>query len=159
MLFSLLPVYAKEVDNQERTTHITPLVGVKTQEYPFYKPVQNIVMPLINEEESIITVSEALIGNKQCIDYIKYKINYYEEKLVNPKNFWSNYEEFGFKRLDYAERGSVLITSEGPVWHVSFIEKVEGDNIYISEQNYKYRQYSERILNKNDEKIIGFLKY
>ncbi|MHA1279928.1 MAG: CHAP domain-containing protein [Candidatus Helarchaeota archaeon] len=102
--------------------------------------------------------STGKIGNGSCIDYIKYRLDIYG-KLVSPKYIWANIQETGFKKAVMPERGSLMITSEGPVWHIVFIESVNSDFIHISEQNYVgVGIYSERTFDRSDNRIVGFIR-
>jgi hypothetical protein len=53
--------------------------------------------------------------------------------------------------------GSVaVIKTQFPEGHVGVVKSVTGDNVVISETNYKTGQYSERTLPKNHPSITGY---
>jgi hypothetical protein len=95
------------------------------------------------------------VGNGSCIAFIKYVFSI-KESLYTPKYLWEHWSDLGFKKTTLRE-GAIVITSEGYVWHVAIVERVEEDRFLITEQNFKPFQISQRWLFITDPNIIGYV--
>lgn len=60
---------------------------------------------------------------------------------------------------EYVAAGAIVQTRESSVGHVAYVKEVKGNQITISEMNFKGRGVvSERTLNVNDPKIVTFIQ-
>ncbi len=76
-------------------------------------------------------------------------------------NAWGrNAEALGHKvGKEYVAAGAIVQTRESSVGHVAYVKEVKGDQITISEMNFKGRGVvSERTLNVNDRRIVTFIQ-
>ncbi len=78
----------------------------------------------------------------------------------NAKAWGSNAAANGHKvGKEYAAAGSIVQTRESSYGHVAYVKEVKGNQVTISEMNYKGRGVvSERTLNINDPKIVTFIQ-
>lgn len=113
-------------------------------------------LPTKQVEVELQPKASAVVGNGQCVDYVKYRLGYAEEEWESAKNFYEKHSEFNFVQLDEPIVGAVVVTDEGVVWHVAIVESVSEHTIHISEQNYNYREYGERELDKEAPQIMGY---
>ena len=95
-----------------------------------------------------------------CLTFIKQ----FSEKLIGkslyyPFYLWENYQNWGLKRLDEPEIGSIIITTENKYYgHAGVVASLSEDMIYVLDKNYKPCKVSYRELPKDDGIIVGFLK-
>ena len=127
------------------------------------KQIIDYMLPVVKvSNQFIMTISDGqkkpiqLIGNGQCIDYVKYKLGIEGEQWISPKYLIDHHKDFGLIEINEPIANALVITHEGPVGHIAFIESVTQNMIRISEQNYVYRQYSERSLDKDADQIQGY---
>ncbi len=78
----------------------------------------------------------------------------------NAKTWGSNAAANGHKvGKEYAATGAIVQTRESSYGHVAYVKEVKGNQVIISEMNYKGRGVvSERTLNINDPKIVTFIQ-
>jgi len=67
----------------------------------------------------------------------------------NAKDWQTNSQE--------ARVGEIVKTRESRLGHVAYIERVEGDRLYISEMNYGVNIVRYRTININDKSIVGYI--
>ena len=124
-----------------------------------YSVYQGAVKAEVIMPSEVIEIKEkpkGVVGNGQCVDYVKARLGYAEQEWISAKNFYEHYEKFSFNSIPEPIRGSLVVTSEGSAWHIAFVEQVNESTIKISEQNYIKRQYGERILPKDYGEIRGY---
>lgn len=97
-----------------------------------------------------------------CVQFVKNSIGE-TDSWWSPYHVWHNLADFSYLQpLPYPIQGSILITNEGPVWHMGIVIEVDSfhDIIKIRESNFSTANtISERTLNITDQQIVGFLKY
>jgi hypothetical protein len=90
----------------------------------------------------------------QCIDFIKeFYAGLQNKQLYNSGYVWRFHDEFSLE-ITKAQVGALILFKN----HIAVIEKDFGDTILIVEKNHIPCKVGRRILDKNDERIIGFLK-
>lgn len=76
----------------------------------------------------------------------------------NAGTWLANARAVGFPTGEAPKPGSIMVTSEGRVGHVAYVESVNGDQITISEMNYKgFGVISSRIVSIGSRFIKGFI--
>lgn len=104
------------------------------------------------------------VGNGSCVDFVKYNLDRIGEVWHTPMWVWKNFANFGLKKADLNVEYSryettIIVTNESQSWHMGLITDFDGNNISIIEQNFHgIGIVSNRTLNINDERIVGFLK-
>lgn len=141
---------------------VTPAVDIIDDPAP---PVEAIsssmgyvqaIQPLVEPSEELRDKPAHSVGNGQCIDYVKYRLGYAVVEWVSAKNFYENYADYQFIKLDRATETAVVVTNESASWHVAIVESVTADGIVISEQNYIKGTIGERTLSRDDTRIMGY---
>jgi surface antigen len=107
--------------------------------------------------------AESVEGNHQfapgyCTDYVARKVP--GITWGGNANRWiANSKAAGATVNRIPKAGAILVTNENRRYgHVAYIEKVEGDTVYISEWNYEgLYKTTYRTLNINDKKIQGVI--
>jgi hypothetical protein len=91
-----------------------------------------------------------------CTDYVARKV---QVTWYGNANQWiANAKAQGYTVNKDPVAGSILVTRESRLGHVSYIEKVEGDKVYISEWNYAGRyKLTYRTLDINNPIIQGVI--
>jgi len=91
-----------------------------------------------------------------CLSYVKYKRGI-TEILGTPKRVAQGKTSLTAYEWLSPTEGLIVILSEGPVWHVAYIEEVYDDGtMLISEANYLSCKRKTRVISQNDEDIIAY---
>jgi len=76
----------------------------------------------------------------------------------NANRWLYNAPRFNYEVGDEPEVGAILVTNEGWVGHVAYVENIDSDRITISEMNYKgFGVVSQRTISKNYSAIKGYI--
>jgi len=95
----------------------------------------------------------------QCIEFAKSKIGW-RGSIGTPLNFWNNADEYGYQKVFEPEPNTYLITIEGNknIGHISYVEDVDYNKIIVIEQNFADCILTRRIIDRNYNLIVGYLK-
>jgi len=143
---------------------ITPAIDASIEAPAPHLPVTRIedgyvrAAALVSEpaHNDLLPMPVGKVGNGQCIDYVKARLGYAVVEWISAKNFYENYADYQFIKLDRPTETSVVVTSESASWHVAIVESVAADSIVITEQNYIKGTIGTRTLSTSDEKIKGY---
>ena len=105
-------------------------------------------------EKPIIMTTPTVVGgisSCQCVAYVKAARPDLKFSVGIARNW------LRFANTTRPQVGSVVITNESSIGHVAIVSKIEGDNMVLTEKNYKPCLITERIMNINDERILGFI--
>lgn len=93
-----------------------------------------------------------------CTYYVKQKLSWLPNGLGNANEWLGNARRAGLKISSKPIVGSVMVTNEGSIGHVIVVEKIDGNNIYVSEMNYVgWNKVSKRVLDFDDNRILGYI--
>lgn len=103
---------------------------------------------LVNSDGSKLVAGSHLFPPGFCTWYVASKV---KVTWGGNANRWpANAKAQGYKVDRNPVGGSIGETGESPIGHVVFIEKVVGDDVYISEMNYKgWNKKSNRVISKS----------
>ena len=145
LIFIFYPVYAEEVDQ----TTAWDAGYVKAE----------VILPTT-------TLSIDAIGSYggSCVTFVKAQMGI-TESWHTPQYVWTHADLLRLKPIPYPTVGSIIITSEGPVWHMGIVETVGFDLEYgimeigIVESNFiVHNLINRRTLTIDSEVIVGFLQ-
>ena len=98
-----------------------------------------------------------------CVSFVKNSIGV-STSWYTPQYVWDHADLLSLKPLPSPIPGAIIITNEGPVWHMGIIESVEYEPKYgiikidIVESNYAvHNLINRRTLTLDDPNIVGFL--
>lgn len=112
--------------------------------------------PIILPKTTVRYNTGETVGNGSCVSFIKLTLGV-SDSWYTPRYVWEHHEFLGLKIVEPKE-GAIIITSEGRVWHMGLVEKVNISSIIIIEQNFKDKFISIRELSKTSPKIVGFIE-
>jgi len=87
-----------------------------------------------------------------CVSYVKYRRDY-TGQMVNPRWWWNHGLAF---QTDYPVAGLVVITDEGPYWHMAYVESVASGSLELTEANYIPGRVTKRSLPLTSPHIMGY---
>lgn len=92
----------------------------------------------------------------QCTWYVATKRNV--PWNGNAGDWYANSQKFGRKVGNIPKQGAILVTREGPVGHVAYVEKVISSQILITEMNNPFwGRVTTRQLNPQSLPVIGYI--
>lgn len=95
-------------------------------------------------------------GNGSCMPYARERsgINVFGSACT----IWERAGALGLATSTIPIVGGVIVTTEGNCGHVAVVESIDGDNLLISEQNYKgIYLVSDRVIDRKAEMIVGYI--
>ena len=104
----------------------------------------------VTASNSPVIAQKRLLDECNCVKWLKGYLGAENEIWGIPRDMTDLYS---IPRV-----GSIIVTSEGEYGHIGYIEKIEGDKLYILEANYKPCEVSTRILSINAPQIRGYLR-
>ena len=110
---------------------------------------------IISTTKLSIDVNSSYGGS--CVTFVKAQIGE-TDSWITPYYVWTHADFLSLKVLKSPQIGAILITNEGPVWHMAVIIGVENGIIKLRESNFASANViGERELDINNEVIVGFL--
>lgn len=122
--------------------------------------VQTVRTPKLAQDQSItFTVSRLnLYPFGYCTWWIKNKRQDIPNNLGDARNWLTNAPKAGLQVTSQPTVGGIVVTNESPYGHLAYIEAIRGNNLIVSEMNYAgWGKKTQRILNLNNPKILGFI--
>jgi surface antigen len=93
-----------------------------------------------------------------CTWYVANKRPDIPNNWGNAKNWFNNAKKDGYKTGNTPETGSIMVTNESWAGHVTYVEKVEDNKIYVSEMNFvHWNKTNSRTIDINSPIIKGYI--
>jgi|TARA_Y100000310_G_C20704007_1_gene833005 surface antigen len=108
------------------------------------------------EKEKRLVKKVYYYGNGHCVPYARARTGIQITGIAGRALEIARFR--GYKTGIIPREGSIVVLNEGPVGHVAVVEKIYGDMLYISEQNYRGLYIvSERIISVSYDSILGYI--